>query len=96
MKIIFSPHAKQRLAEIADYLYRQDLSKTFVIKYLKQFKTWLNKVLLQFPESGTEMPELEAEYGSNIRRIAYQKYNFVYRIKQNNIEILTIYRENLP
>jgi len=95
-KIIFSPRAKQRLAEIADYLYQQDLSKAFVLKYLKQFNTWLHKVLIQFPESGTPMPEFEAEYGKNIRRIAYQKYSFVYRIKKNNIEILTIYRENLP
>jgi len=96
LKIIFAPRAKQCLAEIADYLYQQDLSKPFVLKYLKQFNTWLNKVLIQFPESGTPMPEFEAEYAENIRRIVYQKYSFIYRIKKNNIEILTIYRENLP
>jgi plasmid stabilization system protein ParE len=46
----------------------------------------------QFPESGTLMPE----YGNDIRRVIYQKYSFLYRQKGNVIEILTVYRENLP
>jgi len=100
MKIEFSPHAEQCLADIADYLYQQKYSKKFVLKYLLQFKTWLKKVLLQFPESGIQVPELEVKYGEGIRRISYQKYSFVYRVnsgsKEGTIEILTIYRENLP
>ena len=96
MKIKFSPHAEQCLEDIADYLYQQDCSKKFVLKYLMQFKTWLKKVLLQFPESGIQVPELEVKYGKGIRRVSYQKYSFVYRVKDNTIEILTIYRENLP
>ena len=99
-KIIFSPRARERLADIADYLYQQDCSKSFVLNYLNRFESWLNKVLVQFPESGTPMPEYEADYGKDIRRVVYQKYSFVYRInsksKDNTIEILTIYRENLP
>ena len=57
IKIVFSPRAKQRLEEIADYLYQQQLSKTFVLDYLKRFETWLETVLGQFPESGHLMPE---------------------------------------
>ncbi len=96
LRIIFSPRAKERLADIADYLYQQDCSKPFVLNYLNRFESWLNKVLVQFPESGTPMPEYETDYGKDIRRVVYQKYSFVYRIKNNTIEILTIYRENLP
>jgi len=96
MKIKFSPHAEQSLEDIADYLSQQNCSKKFVLKYLMQFKTWLKKVLLQFPESGIQVPELEIKYGKDIRRVVYQKYSFVYRVKNNTIEILTIYRENLP
>ncbi len=90
--IVLSPRAKQRLAEIADYLYQQQLSSEFVIGYLNQFESWLNMVLLQFPDSGTPMPEL----GEGIRRVVYKRYSFIYRINGKEIEILTVYRENMP
>ena len=90
--IVFSPRAKQRLEDIADYLYQQNLSAEFVVDYLNRFESWLDTVLRQFPESGTPMPE----FGENIRRVAYNRYSFVYRVKGNVIEILTVYRENLP
>jgi plasmid stabilization system protein ParE len=53
---------------------------------------WLDLLLNQFPESGRPMPE----FGENIRWVVYQRYSFVYRIKNEKIEILTVYRENLP
>lgn len=92
IKIVFSPRARQRLEEIADYLYQQQLSKTFVLDYLKRFETWLETVLGQFPESGHLMPE----FGAGIRRVVYREYSFVYRINDDVIEILTVYRENQP
>ena len=92
IKIVFSPRAKQRLEEIADYLYQQQLSKTFVLDYLKRFETWLETVLGQFPESGHLMPE----FGDGIRRVVYREYSFVYHLNDDVIEILTVYRENLP
>lgn len=91
-RIVFSPRARQRLAEVADYLYRQNLSQRFVLDYLQRFENWLNTLLVQFPESGTPMPE----FGDNIRRVVYQQYSFVYRLNGNAIEILTVYRENQP
>ncbi len=92
LTIVFSPRAKQRLEDIADYLYQQKLSDTFIIDYLNRIETWLDTLLLQFPESGTPMPE----FGEGVRRVTYKKYSFLYRIKNNVIEILTVYRENLP
>jgi plasmid stabilization system protein ParE len=91
-RIVFSPRARQRLAEIADYLYRQNLSQRFVLDYLQRFEDWLNTLLVQFPESGSPMPE----FGDNIRRVVYQQYSFVYRLNGDAIEILTVYRENQP
>lgn len=91
-RIVFSPRAGQRLAEIADYLYQQNLSQRFVLDYLQRFEDWLNTLLVQFPESGTPMPE----FGDNIRRVVYQQYSFVYRLNGDAIEILTVYRENQP
>lgn len=40
-------------------------------EYLNKFKTWLNTLLGQFPESGAPMPE----YGDGIRRVVYHRYN---------------------
>jgi plasmid stabilization system protein ParE len=89
---VFSPRAHQRLEEIADYLYQQQLSSEFVLDYLDRFETWLESLLGQFPESGTPMPE----YGDDIRRVVYHTYSFVYRVTEDTVEILTVYRENLP
>ena len=90
--IVFSPRAQQRMEEIADYLYQQNLSNEFVLDYLSRFETWLDMLLGQFPESGTPMPE----YGDGMRRVVYHKYSFIYRVKEDVIEILTVYRDNLP
>lgn len=91
-EIVFSPRAKERLEEIADYLYGQHLSAEFVIAYLEAFEAWLEKVLGLFPESGMLMPE----FGEGVRRVVYRKYSFLYRVHQDRIEVLTVYRENLP
>lgn len=91
-RIVFSPRAQQRLDEIADYLYQQNLSGGFVRGYLNRFEVWLEKVLGQFPESGTPMPE----FGEGIRRVVYEKFSFVYRVSEDRIEILTVFRGNLP
>ena len=88
--IIFSPRAVQRMEEIADYLYQQQLSNAFVRDYMNRFEIWLEMVLGQFLDSGRLMPE----YGKNIRRIVYQEYSFIYQKNENNIEILTVYRKN--
>jgi len=80
------------MEEIADYLYQQQLSNQFVQDHLNCFENWLETLLGQFPESGVPMPE----YGDDIRRVVYNKYSFIYRYKDEVIEILTVYRENLP
>ena len=91
-RIVFSPRASERLAQIATFLSEQGLSNAFVINYLDQFERWLNQVLIEFPDSGVPMPE----FGVEIRKVCYKKYSFVYRVTASQIEILTVYRENLP
>ncbi|WP_286050001.1 hypothetical protein [Rheinheimera sp. KL1] len=46
LQLIFSPRAKERLLQIAEYLSGQGLENAAVIEYLNQFELWLNKVLL--------------------------------------------------
>ena len=90
--IVFSPIAQQRLEAIADYLLSQHLSNQFVLEYLTNIEKWLEEVLFQFPKSGSLVPK----YGVGVRKVVYKRYNFVYRVQGNVIQILTIYRENLP
>lgn len=92
LQLVFSPRAKERLSQIAEYLSGQGFPDSFVVEYLNQFELWLNKVLLEFPESGIEL----AEYGYGIPKVCYKKYSFVYRVTEAQIEILTVFRENLP
>ena len=91
-EIVFSPLAQQRFQELANYLYQQQLSKKFVLDYLTQFERWLENILGLFPESGRLMSEL----GEDVRRVVYREYSFVYRDKVDEIEVLTVYRENRP
>lgn len=51
LQLVFSPRAKERLLQIAEYLAGQGLENAFVIEYLNQFELWLNKVLLEFVHS---------------------------------------------
>lgn len=80
------------MEEIAEYLYQQDLSKEFVLDYMARFESWLETLLGQYPESGMMQPE----YSHGVRRVVYRKYSFVYRVKGEVVEVLTVYRENLP
>ena len=90
--IVFSPRARDRLSEMAEYLNQQNLSRSFILDYLKKIENWLQTLLGQFPESGTPLPE----FGKDVRRVVYQQYSFLYRVKGDVVEILTLYRENLP
>jgi len=49
-------------------------------------------VLGEFPELGHLLPD----FGEETRRVSYREFSFVYRFNEGVIEILTIYRENLP
>lgn len=92
MRIVFTKLANKRLAEVAAYLYRQKCSKSFVVSYIKGFKDCLKRILLEFPEAGTPVPQ----YGKGVRRIICQEYTFLYQVIKNRIDILTVFKENLP
>ena len=91
-EIVFSPRARERLEDIVEYLYGRHLSSEFVLKYVQQIESWLERLLGTFPESGNLIPE----FGEDVRRVVYKKYCFLYRIQEDRIEILTVYRGNLP
>jgi len=92
MKIKFSETAYRALDEIAGYIYEQSASKKATVKYLRQLQRYIIETLRHFPKAGRVAEELAPD----ARKLVYHGYSIIYRIIDGEIEILTLYRENLP
>ena len=91
MKIDFSQKAYQRLEVLAEYIYQQSGSKKTTVTYIKKLRQFTTQTLNNFPQAGRPSEEL----APNTRKLVYQGFSIIYRISDERIEILTIYRENL-
>ena len=91
MKIDFSKKAYQRLEALAEYIYQQSGSKKTTVSYVKKLRQYITQTLKAFPQAGRSSVEL----APNTRKLVYQGFSIIYRISDERIEILTIYRENL-
>jgi plasmid stabilization system protein ParE len=91
-KIIFTQEATDNLINQALYIYKQSLDIDKADKYLLTMKTHIIQSLSYFPKLGRSAEE----YGQNIRKLVHQKYSILYIIKPDEINIISIYRENLP
>ena len=84
MKIVWSPLALDRVAEISDYIARENVSAA---------RSWIDAIftkakrLEKFPKSGRAVPEIRR---SSIREIIYGNYRIIYRIKKGQLAILTV------
>lgn len=84
MRIIWSPLAVERAAEIAEYISRDNPTAA---------ETWVDTVfskveqLKSFPESGRIVPEINSK---DFRELIYGNYRIVYRVEKTQISILTI------
>ena len=91
-KVVFSNIATDNLIRQALYIFEQTQSIDLSDKYLDEMKEYIVTMLSSFPKAGRPSEEL----APNTRKLVYQGYSIVYRIGQEHIEILTLYRENLP
>ena len=84
MKIIWSPLAVDRAAEIADYIARD---KPLAAE--KWIESIFSKVeqLKASPEIGRIVPEIN---NNQFRELIYGNYHIIYRIETKQISILTI------
>jgi addiction module RelE/StbE family toxin len=84
MKIIWSPLAVERAAEIAEYISRDN--PTAAEKWVD---TVFSKVdqLKSFPESGRIVPEINSK---DFRELIYSNYRIIYRVEKTQVSILTI------
>ena len=91
-KVIFSNKASKNLIDQALYIFEQTDSVVLSDKYLDDMKNYIVTILSNFPKSGRPSDDIVP----HTRKLVYQGYSIIYRINDSQIEILTIYRENLP
>jgi len=92
MKIIWSPLSVERMTEISEYIAEDNPNASI---------TWIESIfeiigrLKQFPESGRIVPEIDKPH---IREIIHGNYRIIYKIRQEEIFILTIrhFKQILP
>ncbi len=84
MRIIWSPSAVERAAEIAEYISRDNLAAAE-----KWIETVFSKVeqLKSFPKSGRIVPEINSK---DFRELIYGNYRIIYRVEKTPVSILTI------
>ena len=84
MKIIWSPLAIDKVAEIANYIAKDKPTAA---------ENWVDKIfskvesLASSPKSGRIVPEINKD---QYREIIYGNYRIVYRIEEKRISILTV------
>lgn len=84
MKLIWSPLAIDRVAEISQYIAQDSLNAA---------QKWVDSIfqvverLEQFPRSGRIVPEIRQE---DFREIIHGNYRIIYKIEDERISILTV------
>ena len=89
-KIVFSKTATSNLINQAKYIYSQTQNINTADKYLEKMKTFIIEMLSNFPKSGRPSEDI----APNTRKLVYQGFSIIYRLREDKAEILTIYREN--
>ena len=84
MKIVWSPLAIDRAAEIAEYITQDKPSSA--IKWIDEVLRRVEQLTIS-PEMGRLVPEIS---DSRIRELIYGNYRIIYRLAQKQISILTI------
>jgi toxin ParE1/3/4 len=85
MKVLWTKEAVRRIEEIEEYISKDhpDTAISFTDKLIA-----LAESLADAPQKGRIVPELSLE---NIRELLYKNYRIVYVIKNNSIDILTVF-----
>lgn len=84
MRVIWSPLALERVAEIVAFIAQDNIPAA---------RRWAESIfskverLHKFPESGRLLPEIRR---LDIREIIYGNYRIIYRVKPRQIDILTV------
>jgi plasmid stabilization system protein ParE len=91
-EIVFSKKAAQNLIDQALYIFEQTQSAELSDKYLDEMKNYIIEMLSKFPRSGRASDDI----APHTRKLVYQGFSIIYRERDERLDILTLYRENLP
>lgn len=84
MKLLWSPLALERVAEIAAMIAedRPNVSEHWVEKVFTAVER-----LRDFPESGRVVPELQR---AEVREVIHGRYRIIYRVEHEQVAVLTV------
>lgn len=84
MKIVWTDPAVEDLRELHAYIARD--SEVYASGFVERIILATER-LIDHPKLGRFVPETNDE---NIRELLFQRYRIVYRIKKDNIEVLSV------
>lgn len=84
MRVIWSPHAVERVAEIAAFIAadRPDAARRWVEELFDAANS-----LAAFPEQGRNVPEL---HQFDYRELLFGQYRVIYRLERTKVNIITV------
>jgi len=91
--IVLSPKAIDDLIEQALYLLERSNNLQTAQSHIDKKHTFLEETLTQFPYMGHPADEYEEP---GIRKLVFMGYTILYRLTEEHIHIVTIFRQNLP
>ncbi len=91
-EVVFTNEATDALIAQAVYIFDQTKSMDIADRYLDDMRDFIISTLLSFPKAGRPAEE----FGAGIRKLVYQGYTILYKIQNQQIVILTLFRENIP
>jgi plasmid stabilization system protein ParE len=86
MKIVWTRESFQRLAEIEDFIAKDNAERA--MKFTDEITAHAESILIGEPRSGRMVPEISHP---GIRELLFKKYRIVCRVNKNNVEILTVF-----
>ena len=84
MKVLWTENALKHLLDIYEYISQN--SPTYATRMVDRL-TRRSEQITNFPMSGREVPEYEAE---DIREVIEKPYRIIYKVKPDQIDILAV------
>lgn len=86
MSIIWSREARESLAEIEEFIARDSVERA--VHFVDALIDHAEALLVDNPRSGRVVPE---KSHPDMRELIYRGYRIVYRLKNDEVEILTVF-----
>ena len=86
MNILWSQESAENLVEIEEFIARDSLERA--VRFVDALIDHAEAILTGYPGSGRTVPEIG---NPDIRELIYRGYRIVYRLNEDQIEILTVF-----